>query len=864
MRVGDNFIPSPNRSREGSCLPLPSTRHHPRLCSRNLLLTALAAVFTVWLASAARSAEEAHRAPPQAAQIPAERAPRARPPADVRIDVPLVLDRRILAELPAVISAREELVALDGVQLLRAIAPYVSPAKLTALRARIDRAGRLLPDAIHAEGLGVVYDPARVEVRLDVPLEMRPTRSVSLTGVGREGPETRASADVSSYVNVLAGLDIQNGASGGRQPLVVDLDGAFNVLGNVVEGLGTYRDDGRTRWERGDVRFVRDEEELRTRFSFGDLSYRTDGFQSSQRTAGLAIQRNFGLQPYRSSAPVGQSQLNLDRNARVDVLVNGQRMRTLDLGPGRYNVRDFPFVGGTNDVVLRITDEVGRVETIRFPFVFDTTLLGEGEHDFGLALGVPSETTRSGRTYNDADRVYSLFHAYGLTDQLTLGANLQGSDDVRQYGVESRWATIIGTFRADAALSDSVISGGGGALRLQHRYVETPSPQSVGQNLASSATFRSQSFSALGETTASNSTALDLAVLYGQRLYEQLYGSIGLGRQIARNGAAHVSTGDINFSLPIADDVTAYLLLSTRQPSDGEKDHRIFLSVSWFPLGSGQRFGASYDYNRGEGATRRADWSYTPSTRVDAVRADLSVDREHTTDSLQGEVGYTGYRFTSSVYRSTETSRKREEGGRSHRTSFNFGTALAFADGHFAVTRPISDSFVIIAPHPTIADQTIEANVVSDTPEARSDIFGPPVLPEVNSYYQRHIVVDAPDLPLGYDLGQQVHDVRPTYRRGVIVPVGTGATVLGDGVLIDAEGKPLPLERGTIVALDDSSLPAVEFFTNRSGRFRVEGLAPGRFRLELANEPEAAIVFAIPAGTFGRYDLGRLTYPITP
>jgi hypothetical protein len=74
----------------------------------------------------------------------------------------------------------------------------------------------------------------------------------------------------------------------------------------------------------------------------------------------------------------------------------------------------------------------------------------------------------------------------------------------------------------------------------------------------------------------------------------------------------------------------------------------------------------------------------------------------------------------------------------------------------------------------------------------------------------------------------------------------------------------MPLELGTIVAVGDGAHAPIEFFTSRTGRFRVEGLAPGRFRLTLANYPEQAVEFEIPAGSAGRLDLGRILYPVTP
>ncbi len=783
-----------------------------------------------------------------------------KPPPATRLEIPVKIEQLPLGEAVAFISVRDELLAFDGPALLKLLERFLVPEKLQALRARIGSGGRLTADDIRSEGIAVAYDIGRIEATLRVPLDMRTTQSLSLANpYGAERRELLAPADVSGYVNLLSGHDFVPNRDGST-PIVTDLDAALNLYGNVIESVGTYRDIGAAPWTRGDTRIVRDDPESRTRLSIGDVNYGIGGFQSYRRAGGISIARNFGLQPYRSSAPVGETDLNLDRNARVDVIVNGQRMRTLDLTPGRYNVRDLPLVGGTNDVTLRIVDEVGRVDVIRFPFVFDASVLAEGEQDFGYAIGFPSTATNAGRTYDRTDRVVSAFHTFGLTDQLTLGGNYQASRNVNLVGTEMRLATAIGTFRSDLSASQSSFAGTGGAFRIQHRFTESPSTTSRGRFLASTATYRSPDFTSISQTSASNPVALSLGVLFGQRLSETLYGSLGVARQFARDGQPNVTTGDASMSMQIAEDVTASLLLSTRQASYGGSDNRIFLGVSWFPRGSGQRVGTSYDTTE---RARRVDWSYTPTMRVDGVQADLALGRDAGRDTIDGDVGYTGYRFTTSASHATMT--ERGDGNSTHpRTRVNFGTAIAFAGGQTAITRPINDSFALFVPHPSLAGQSIEVNNISETPQARTDILGTAVLPELGSYYQHHVTIDAPELPLGYELGRQVYDLQPTYRSGTVINVGTGATVLGDGLLVDAEDKPLPLEAGTITSVDDPSRPAIDFFTSRGGRFRVEGLSSGRFRLTLANDPDKAIEFDIPADSTGRVDLGRLTYPITP
>lgn len=787
-------------------------------------------------------------------------APGTKKPAATRIEIPLRIERLSLGEVAAYISPSEDLLAFDGSAFLKALGRHVIAGGLEALRGRIGAGGRLTVDDLRAVGLAVTYDASKVEAAIDIPLEMRTTQSLSLSHPDeRDQKDLLPPSDVSGYVNFLGGHDFVPDRQGAT-PIIVDFDGALNLFGNVIEGVGTYRDIGVARWARGDTRLVRDDPETRTRVSVGDISYSQSGFQSSRRAGGIAIARNFGLQPYRSSSPVGETDLNLDRNARVDVIVNGQRMRTLDLAPGRYNVRDLPMVGGTNDVTLRIVDEVGRVDVIRFPFVFDSTVLAEGEQDFSYAAGVGSESTNAGRRYDIEDRIVSAFHTYGLTNQLTVGGNAQATRAVKMVGSEARLATGFGTFRVDGAASLASFASIGGAARLQYRFSEQPSQDSQGRYIAATGTYRSPGFASIAQTIAGNPIALSLGALYGQRISGSLYGSLGVSHQFARTGQPSVTTVDGSISLQIAPDMTASVSLSTKQAEYGQSDSRMFFSFSWFPFDSGQRYASSYDT---VARARQFDWSYTPSTRIDSVQADVSIGRNAHQSTLDGLASYTGYRFSSRISNATTGGRAEGDGGTT-RTRVNFGTALAFAGGHVGVSRPITDSFAMFVPHPTLSGQTIEINRVGDTSAAMTDFLGAAVMPELNSYYEHHVAIDAADLPLGYDLGRQLYDLRPTYRSGTVIAVGTGAVVLGDGMLVDQTGKPLPLELGRIESIDDGSLAPVEFFTSRAGRFRVEGLATGRFRMTLANEPGTSIEFAIPEGRVGRVDLGTLIFPIEP
>ena len=77
-----------------------------------------------------------------------------------------------------------------------------------------------------------------------------------------------------------------------------------------------------------------------------------------------------------------------------------------------------------------------------------------------------SQTDGREKTYDASLPVFSGFHRYGLSDNLTLGANLQGHREQQMGGMDVTIGHPWGTVRADVAASHTAGAGGGLAWRL--------------------------------------------------------------------------------------------------------------------------------------------------------------------------------------------------------------------------------------------------------------------------------------------------------------------------------------------------------------------------------------------------------------
>jgi outer membrane usher protein len=838
----------------------------PRFAAHRPAIAAAMAMFALgWMAIPSASAQAPQRPP----------AARA---AKLKVGLTVVVDSTELGEVTATVTRAGKLVAVEGPALVNLLRPIVRASKLAELRDKIDAAD-VIPaqDAAEVEGLTLRFDINLLQIDVEIEDAFHLPTDISLLARRRSGSgfTTIEPADVSGYVNLRSGVDyVDTGSSGTqREPATVNFDGALNGFGTVLEWSATWKEERVPAWARDDVRLVQDFPEDLLRMTAGDINYGLDGFQSSRRLGGFTIASNYTLQPNRSIVPAGAATFDIERASRVEVFLNGQRVQNLQLKPGRYNLRDFPFASGANDVEVRIVDEVGRVETLRFPFVFDTTLLGEGIQEYSYALGVPSDTTPSGRDYDDsAGLVFSGFHNYGVTDQLTLGANVQAAQQQQQTGLNARFATVLGTFRTDVAESHSDFSRTDYAARLQYRYSEGPVQRQTapgagplsnvvlptGRTLSINTTYRGPEFADLSTDRApSNPVRLDYGFSYGQRVFGEWYGNVGYTKQLGRDGSPSTDTYTLSVSTRLSDELTFSLFGTRRVQTGDDVELSLFAGISWMPGRSKHRVSVSRDSRT---QTTRTTWSYTDAQTVGGLQADASVDSTPSEYRLNGNARYVDYRYDASLSRDQSYAKASDDSG-STRTSARFGTAMVFAGTHFGISRPINDSFILVAPHRRLSGQDILVNPIADVADAKTDWLGAAVVPSVPGYRDYQVSIEAPDLPLGFDLGDQVFTVAPTYRSGTAIEVGTGGTVMLDGTLLDADGKPIGLFSGHFVSLDEPNQRPVAFFTNRAGRFRVLGLFPGRFELQLDNYPGRGEPVVVPADATGMYNAGTIQFP---
>lgn len=733
---------------------------------------------------------------------------------------------------------------------------HLAPERQVAFENAVDASDdTILISNAGAAGLSLTYDDQLAALRLAPLPDAKRMESISLENEPVSPFQTPAEpAAMSGFVNLRTGQDyLHDGEKGadaslGRQAARADIDGAYNLRGWVVEGRGDYLEGDSHAWQRSDFRLVHDWPDSMVRLAAGDLSYPITGFQAFAPIAGISIARNFTLQPYRVTTPTGRTSFTLQSPSRVDVLVNNQRVRTMQLAPGPYDVSDFPVSDGSNDVTLVITDATGRIEQKTFPLVSDQKLLKKGLHEYAYNVGVRSDAAERKIHYETDRPAFSGFHRYGLTNKTAIGASFQADPDVQQAGMSITRAFEAGTIGLEGAVSNGN-TGTGNATQFSYSYMNSANENSLVLALE----HRSTAFAALGQDNTYNPDAWSLNGRYTRPFFWDTHIGVGGRYEFGRG----TEDDDWSYSVDMRRVFRGTMSANIAWQQRSDEGMGVFAGVVWTPRSGRATVSSSTD-------TLQHSRDLNGSWRDDSNRwqAGLGVNETDSQRQGTGNVSYTGYRGEFALRDSVTTGIGSGMGHvRDHRTTVTTGTALAFADGQVALSRPINSGFILVRRHKTLSEHKIGINAAEQgdgeiTYQAQADAFGPAVIPDAVPYMYRPVNVDTHNVPAGYDIGTDNFTVKPGYKNGTVISIGSAANIYADGYIRMEDGLPVALQAGTIT--DDQGFTQ-EFFTNQKGRFRISRLKPGAYDMRLYAYPNAPLPVVIPDTIgAGKFDAGIL------
>lgn len=774
--------------------------------------------------------------------------------APVTLLLPLKDDHLYLGDITASVGADGH-VLLPANRLMDLLSGLIDDKTIETLRTTVAGQALVETTAFQPAGILIRYDPRALELVLSLPAALRSAQTLAvrrfndpLLGVFEQP------AKVSAYLNIRgASTHVERGSTPGWGSPVFFLDGAARLSGVVFENQMIVEPGAASGHsvQRQGTRLIYDNLNQLMRWTALDLQTVGRGFQSPQDMAGLSVFRSYSaLQPQTVARPRGNRKFSLQRPSSVEVYINDQVVRRLELAPGTYDLIDFPFARGANSIRLIVTDDSGHVEVLRFNLFIDQTQLSTGLSEFGLYGGVKAPLGPVGPQYSN-DWQISGFYRRGINDALTLGANVQADANIQMAGFEAVVGTGTGVVAANLSVSTVRRFGAGYALAAtyQKSFVRTAQLADI-FNL--SLETRSKAFAPLGITVPRNPYGYELGMAYTRNFSPSTYGGLDARYSLARAGFKSTQ----NYRTSIGWRVSPNLNLTTEiiyQDDERRSNLSAFVSLT---LRLGAFTSTRADYDTRDNQTRVA-YQTLNGTGVGAYN--LSADLDHTDlgSAFNFAGNYTANRLELGANHFSTTDRDFQK-VEVQRTTVRFATAIAFADGSLSVGRPVNDGFAIIVPYKTLKGTKVLIDPSPFGYRASSGWLRSALDSNLSAFSARSLTVDAPNAPAGLDLGKGTFRILSPYKSGYRLQVGSEYSITALGILIDRDALPLSLVAGQAIELARPEREPLPLFTNRDGRFGLTGLRPGHWRITMNSQPPSNYELEIATHAEGIVKTGSL------
>lgn len=749
------------------------------------------------------------------------------------LPVPLYLDRRFVGEVELVISEGD--VRLDPEALLALIAEEIAPRVLSDAE-RLFTPGRpVAPEAFDALGLGVRFDWDELALRATIPPILRRAEVIPLSG-SRALPDGRSIQPARFSLIANADLFTRYTYEEQRFELAVAPEIAMNVSGVVLEVAAALR-TGAAPFDLTTARLTWDLPSLGYRVEAGDLTWQSMELVNAGSLTGLSISREPAFAEPRAPAGPELPALFLPRPSDVSVYLNESRLQRRRLDAGRYELVGLRLGDGINTVVVEWEGEEG-IQSVELVLPSDGELLPARELDAGVAMAVAER---------DLVRpVVAAYQRYGFGPRVTVGLRqaVEAIDFQMDLGGEALVATRAGTF----ALEPTVGIGPADRLLVDVplRWYYLDSSPSSALNVGATAGYRQREGGSEDRSVElSLSGYLNLAFADGFSFTPRALVAHDVAdastrfelraslRRSIRGGSA--LSANVGYTW---DGEPAFLANVTYSASFPEQQQNLFVQQDL----PSQELSAYWSRYAGEAAR---DFDFAVAARVPIDTSEVIT--------FDGRVGYVNQLFRGTFGHGV--SGVVDESDYRNATFLSLQSGAVFADGVFALTIPVADSFALVVPGAELAEGgVLIGRAGAGARPVAGDAVG--VVPNLGAYRASVIALEPAAYVPGLDEDELRFVVRPTFRSGSVIRATPPATRYAGGVLQDRDGEPVPFLLGRWSGPEGR---VGEFFTDGDGYFELYNLVPGAYRLSFTRRPNLAFELSIPGDADGFVDLGDLS-----
>ncbi|MCP8898670.1 hypothetical protein [Gilvimarinus xylanilyticus] len=744
---------------------------------------------------------------------------------------PLSLDERYLGDIDLKVTASGR-GQLDSHRLLQLLEPLISSKLYNAYSALAEKEKFRSFSELSINGVHVAYDPASLGAQVTLPVTLRGSNTLRLSGLKTPNPWSAnqpaklvGGVRLSGQSTWLYGNQRTHQVDTARADAFVTLGGFSGV---TFDGSVNYNSSAPESTEFEGWKLTKDFFITALRLQAGEIPTLGSGLQGSTEIKGVGIFRQYqAIRPFQNVRPTGRQSLLLEQPSTVEIYVNGDLIQTLNLPPGPYNLDEFPLVDGFNNVQFRVLDPAGNEEIIDKSVLYSPAILGSGITDFGVWIGEPM---LSNGLENDLASTAYWLRGIGAA---TVGVNMQASNTGHQLGGTTVLANENGFISIDLAWGQhrETRRNGLSAAVNGHLILSLRQPDDLRLNLRaehfdrytfdplrSSPLSRRRWESAFnGSWKLGETTSLSFGAAAQQRYNQestQWSANIGITRRI----------GELSFNI--------YTNHVKRADGSGETSFRLSLTM---PLGYNARTASRYD--------SRNDRTELELSRYRRQQiSDWSARARVGSETLQSDTDLEAAWYGQRLYTRANHSSVNPSGSTDHsvnRTSLQASTTVGFAGDQFGWGQSSPSGFTVVNVHRSLKNsdsQFVQAGEIM----FREDGLGPALVPAPIGYTPSDQEVVIEDLPVGYALTDTLRTIMPGYFSGYQFSIGSAAHRSVIGILLTPDKEPAALLLGYLIPQEFES-PKVEFFSSVNGQFFAQGLGSGRYAIEIDGKVRGTI-----------------------
>ncbi|MBD1581093.1 fimbria/pilus outer membrane usher protein [Pseudoalteromonas sp. S16_S37] len=608
----------------------------------------------------------------------------------------------------------------------------------------------------------------------------------------------------------------------------------LNVRSSAFWESGDNGDNQDSHFYRGDTFAFYDRPDLPMRFTLGDTQVTNSGHLSGTQLAGLGIEKAYSkLQPQRRITPSNSQQFVLPRAATLEVFINEFLISRLRLRAGRYNLSDLPLTSGVNNIHVVARYANGETQDFHFATHYNARLLAPGLSDYSLKVGYVSSLDNGHYEYDD-ELLVSGNYEYGFNDKLTLGLNGAIHPQGHVLGSIVTLGSPFGNISLRYSQSEmSEQTGEAFSIETEHSIFGNGNYGSpnlrLGYELKRNFTNTPwQTFN----TIADNSRAF---FDYSYIIDDYSDFNLNATRTVNDNNvASENASASFNFRY---EDMRLKVGFNHNSSDDPRviSENQFVLNFTWNGYDRDAHTRTRAQYNS---STKVASASYakTNNNFLNDYGYELRAEKGSNYRQEQVRASYTGAFFRADV---NATNYTRSNVSADSSVGINLSTSLGVADGHLGMGATTTAPFAVVTKHKTLKNTDVLVNVdrLGRAQTKPNNAIGA-LINLGSGYTNTQFNIDVPEAPLGYDWGPGMYLITGGANTGHHIQVGSDLSYTVIGTLVDAKGTAIAMQRGHVIKRrnnDDGATQTLRraFFTNRTGRFVVEGISVGDYIIEL-------------------------------